>query len=242
AKTYFDKIEKKYGSGTVTSVTGNFIAGALANAIAVERRDVRSVTLNPAMLPWSMTESASDYTNITNYYNKHDFLTNTEEALGLGSRVPGNKYHIQNSLSSFRDNYSGYVDQIDGEYKVPVGVKGEAGYGFIHVGADDHIITSLWTGVPLYGGPSSRVKINRSRLFTLVNGLEGKVLRRMKLAQDHVIKENEIVVEEHIQMDQRVNELRESFEDAFDHLADHAMLNGIAKGGSVAILIIDTFF
>src|SRR5699024_4651896 len=106
----------------------------------------------------------------------------------------------------------------------------------------DHIITSLWTGVPLYGGPSSRVKINRSRLFTLVNGLEGKVLRRMRLAQEYVIKANEIVVEEHIQMDQRVNELRESFEDAVDNLADLAMLNGIAKGGSVAISIIDTFF
>src|SRR5699024_1779389 len=49
AKTYFDQIEKKYGSGTVTSVTSNFIAVVLENCIAVVRRDGRTLALNTAM-------------------------------------------------------------------------------------------------------------------------------------------------------------------------------------------------
>jgi len=230
AKTYFECIEEKYGPGTVSSVAGNFNAGALANAIAIEHSDVRSVTLNPALLPWGMTEPGRNYGNITNYYSENDFLTSTEETLGLGNRVPGNKFHIHNGLPSAHQHFARYVEQIDGEFEVPVGIKGEAGYGFIHVGASDHIVTSIWTGVPLYGGPSTKVKLNQSRLYTLTNGLEAKVIARIKLAKGYVEKANDIINHEHSRLQQRIRELQNDFRDAFDRLSGIPMPQGSDEG------------
>ena len=49
AKKYFKKMEDDHG--TVSSVTGNSLGGALANTVAIDYPHVNSVTLNPAMLP-----------------------------------------------------------------------------------------------------------------------------------------------------------------------------------------------
>src|SRR5690625_3908867 len=49
AKKYFKDVEERIG--TVSSVTGNSLGGALANTVAIDYPHVSSVTLNPAMLP-----------------------------------------------------------------------------------------------------------------------------------------------------------------------------------------------
>lgn len=49
AKDYFGKMKKKYGK--ISFVAGNSLGGALANVVALENDDVRSVTLYPAILP-----------------------------------------------------------------------------------------------------------------------------------------------------------------------------------------------
>src|SRR5690625_319975 len=49
AKKYFKKMEDDHG--TVSSVTGNSLGGALANTVAIDYPHVNLVTLNPAMLP-----------------------------------------------------------------------------------------------------------------------------------------------------------------------------------------------
>ena len=90
AVKYFEDVNKKYGK--VSSVTGNSLAGAWTNAVAIENPRVKAVTLNPAMLPEGMLDPAKSYSNITNYYSKYDFLTSTKGALQLESRIPGNKY------------------------------------------------------------------------------------------------------------------------------------------------------
>lgn len=212
AKTYFNRIEDMYGSGAVRAVTGISLAGSLANAIAIEHPDVRSVTLNPFMLPYGMANPSHDYPNITNYYSKNDFLTNIHETLNLGERVPGRKYHIHNGLSSSSFG-SGYdrMDYAECEYQVPIGIKGEAGYGFIHVGVDDHIITSLWTGVPLYGSPSKKIDVNHNSMNTLAHSLRGKLIQRADLARVYIDKANEIAAHEHEQVNKRVSELQKSF-------------------------------
>jgi len=49
AKECFEDVEERIG--TVSSVTGNSLGGALANTVAIDYPHVDSVTLNPAMLP-----------------------------------------------------------------------------------------------------------------------------------------------------------------------------------------------
>jgi len=49
AKKYFKDVEDDHGA--VSSVTGNSLGGALANTVAIDYPYVKSVTLNPAMLP-----------------------------------------------------------------------------------------------------------------------------------------------------------------------------------------------
>lgn len=163
AKEYFDRVNNEIGK--VSSVSGNSLAGALTNAVAIDNPKVKAITLNPAILPSGMVEPNKEYSNITNYYSKYDFLTGTEESIGMGDRIPGKKYGINNGVPTFSmlsSNHTGYVDQDEqGEFKIEVGIKGEPGHGFIHVGADDHIVTSIWTGSPLHGGQSERLRSTR---------------------------------------------------------------------------------
>src|SRR5690625_2743182 len=49
AKKYFKDVEDDHG--TVSSVTGNSLGGALANTVAIDYPHENSVTLSPAMLP-----------------------------------------------------------------------------------------------------------------------------------------------------------------------------------------------
>src|SRR5690625_3809488 len=58
-KEYFEDVEERIG--TVSSVTGNSLGGALANTVAIKYPHVNSVTLNPAMLPGEVTEFTWGY-------------------------------------------------------------------------------------------------------------------------------------------------------------------------------------
>ncbi len=53
ADDYYVRMEKKFGE--ISSVTGNSLGGALANSVAIEH-EVRSVTINPALLPDGMID------------------------------------------------------------------------------------------------------------------------------------------------------------------------------------------
>jgi hypothetical protein len=64
AKKYFKDVTDNLGE--VSSVTGNSLAGAHANAVGIENANVKVVTLNPAMLPGGMFDTTKKYSNITN--------------------------------------------------------------------------------------------------------------------------------------------------------------------------------
>ncbi|WP_156031550.1 hypothetical protein [Sporolactobacillus terrae] len=85
---------------------GNSLCGALANAVAVHHKNVRAVTLDPAILPEGMVKTNHKYPNVTNYFTKYDGLTRGELGLNLSDRFPGK----------------------------------------IAIAADEHIVTSIWTG------------------------------------------------------------------------------------------------
>ncbi|UTR16139.1 hypothetical protein MM221_06155 [Salipaludibacillus sp. LMS25] len=59
ADRYLADMEKEFGE--ITSLGGNSLGGALANDVGVQNNHVRSVTLNPAMLPAGAIEAGKEY-------------------------------------------------------------------------------------------------------------------------------------------------------------------------------------
>jgi len=235
AKAYFQQMNDKYGQ--ISSVSGNSLAGALTNAVAMENPHVKAVTLNPAILPFGMVDPSKEYANITNYYSKYDFLTGTEESLGLGDRIPGNKYGINNGVPLFSmlgSNHTGYVEADEnGDFKIEVGIKGQPGHGFIHIGADDHIVTSLWTGSPLYGGQTEKIVLNKENMLLLSNGIQDQVKGRITNVQNYLNNSVSIVLDESMQFSSRVTTLQQTFQYMFDETAGDPLFNGISKTGTL---------
>ena len=241
AKAYFDQVNKEIGEAS--SVSGNSLAGALTNAVGIDNPGVKAVTLNPAILPAGMVDPDKEYANITNYYSKFDFLTGTEETIEMGDRIPGRKYGINNGVPSFSmlgSNHTGYIKQdANGEYKLEIGIEEETGHGFVHVGADDHIVTSLWTGEPLYGSQSERIEINQDNLILLSQGIRDHVKGPISKVRDYVGKSVDIVHAENENFTQRVTALQGAFQQKFEELAGEPVFMGIASTGFIMKACID---
>lgn len=240
ARAYFDRMNEKY---SVRSVCGNSLGGALANAVAVHHRDVRAVTIDPAILPEGMAKPNHKYPNVTNYFTKYDGLTRGELGLNLGDRFPGRIYRINSGVPyfsrAFASNHVGYNGE-DPQY-IKIGHKGEPGYGKIYIAADEHIVTSIWTGEPLYGGNGSgQIKINKANLDTLVDGLGSQVLDRLKHAINYIQNANEIVSAEKAQRARRLAKLEKQFENILeDGFGNSPLFKGIATGGYMIESVLD---
>src|SRR5699024_12060726 len=101
----------------VSSITGNSLAGALTNGVAIENPDVDAVTLNPAILPDGMVDENKGYPNITNYFSEYDFLTLVETGVNYDHRIRGNHHTIRNGVSQLSyigSSHSGYVGNDKG--------------------------------------------------------------------------------------------------------------------------------
>ncbi|MBT2215571.1 hypothetical protein KK120_07015 [Virgibacillus dakarensis] len=233
AKAYFKEVNEKIGP--VTSITGNSLGGALTNAVAIDHPNVKAVTLNPAILPEGMPDPDNDYSHITNYFSKYDPLTKAEQALQIDNRIPGGHYTINNGLPLFSllgSNHTGYVGMDkNGEFKVKIGNEGEPGHGFIHIGADDHIVTSLWTGEPLHGGNAGEIKINKKNMMLLADGIKNNVQGRLDLAAGYIDNSVSIVKSEGAKFYQRITEMQEVFERMLEEAAGDPLFKGIALTG-----------
>ncbi|WP_017473827.1 SA1320 family protein, partial [Amphibacillus jilinensis] len=239
-KKYFEDMEKAFGE--ITSASGNSLGGALANYVGVEYSHVRSVTLNPAMLPASALDVEKQYDNITNYISEYDLLNLSQDAIGMGNQVPGLKYTIYNGVPSIAGigfNHTGYrrEDSIHTPY-VTIGRKGEPGYGKIYVDAHNHIVSSIWTGQPLYGGRSERIDLNVETLQLLSQSIETSVLERLGLAQTYIGHTVEIINHESEAYESRLKTVREVFQEAFEDIIDDGLLKGIRFANSVFKLMI----
>ena len=241
AKEYFKDVTDRFGE--VTSVTGNSLAGANANAVGIENPNVKVVTLNPAMLPGGLIDSTKEYSNITNYYSKYDMLTTSQDSLRYSDRIPGNVFAINNGVSKFSEiigNHKGYPEaKVDGEFKIEIGKKGESGHGYIYVGADDHIVTSIWTGAPLYGGQATQIQINEESLHQLAEGIKSEVKGRMGIAAGYVENSISIVQDESAKFNRRITQLQEMFQMLFEDLAGDPIFKGITTTGYIIKSYID---
>ncbi|MGE7980524.1 SA1320 family protein [Psychrobacillus sp. NPDC093200] len=241
AQKYFDWVNTSLGN--VDSVTGNSLGGGLTNSVAINNPQVKAVTLNPAILPAGLVDPTMMYENITNYYSRFDFLTSTEEAIGMGNRIPGKKYNINNGvplLSQIVSNHTGYVTpDKDGNFVVEVGIKGQPGHGYIHIGADDHIVTSIWTGNPIYGGYTEKIEINQENMILLSNGIRDQVKGRITNVKEYIGNSVSIVEDENAKFSQRVTTLQEIFQQMLEEIAGDPVFKGIAETGAFIKAAID---
>ncbi|WRP06230.1 hypothetical protein U9J35_20645 [Rossellomorea aquimaris] len=232
---YLNRIQKEYkNEGGVSSVTGNSLGGPLANYAVRNRPDIKSVTLNPALFPKGVIDPNKNYDNITNYFTNYDVLTGTLIALNLDSRIPGKRYDISTGIpvigekfSILTNNHTGYNDK--GAYEI--GQPGDPGYGKIHDEADAHIMTSIWTGEPLYGGHSDRIEINRDNLNLLAEALAGDVTTRLGYAGDYLTHSQEIAQHEGDRYSERLSRLQMIFENSFENLIGNPLFIGITTTG-----------
>jgi hypothetical protein len=122
---------------------------------------------------------------------------------------------------------------------LPGGKKGEPGHGYIYVGADDHIVTSVWTGAPLYGGQATQIQINEENLRQLVGGIKSEVKGRMEIAAGYVENSISIVQDESAEFNRRVTQLQEMFQMLFEDLAGDPIFKGITTTGYIIKSYID---
>ncbi|BCB05814.1 SA1320 family protein [Bacillus sp. KH172YL63] len=231
AQEYYNKMNQKYESiGGVKSVAGNSLGGPLANSVAITHPEVKSVTLNPALLPKGMVDPNKNYDNITNYFTNYDVLTGTLIALNLDSRIPGKRYDISTGIPEtgegfniLKNNHTGYIE--GGKYEI--GQPDSPGHGYIYDEADAHIMTSIWTGEPLYGGHSERIEINRDNLNLLAEAMGGDVLSRLKHAQEYLTHSEDIARHEGDRYSERLSRLQMIFEDSFEHMIGNPLFIGI---------------
>ncbi|MEK5502382.1 SA1320 family protein [Bacillus sp. FSL M8-0168] len=244
ARKYYDQMKAKYGD-KLTSVCGNSLGGGLANAVAVEHPDVKAVTINPSILPEGEVDRDQDYPNITNYFSKYDPLTLAEEGVLLGDRIPGKVIEIDNGvpfLSALMSNHMGYRmgENTEEDQSVEIGEKGKPGYGRIYISAGDHIVTSIWTGEPLYGNiGSNKIEINKENLDLLAAALENDVLRRLGYVSEYLQHSNEIVENEKKLKSKRLADLREMFTDMFESAFGDPLFIGISQAGNILKYLID---
>nr|WP_257347611.1 hypothetical protein [Pseudalkalibacillus decolorationis] len=232
ARDYFDEMDEKYN---ISSICGNSLGGATTNAVAILHPEVKAVTINPALLPDGLMDPNKEYLNITNYFSKYDPLTLDETALKLDQRIPGKQYSINNGLplmDLLASNHKGYYESEEGKPFYEIGVKGQPGYGRIFLDADNHVVTSIWTGIPLYGGNTERIKINKENLDQLVDALDNNVLDRLTRAQYYMGNSVAIVKNESQNFSMRVTKLQNVFEDLFENLVGNVMFTGITSTGS----------
>ncbi|KYG27635.1 SA1320 family protein [Alkalihalobacillus trypoxylicola] len=232
AQDYFDSIEETFGE--VSYVTGNSLAGALANSVAVRNPHVKSVTINPAMLPGGIIDPDKDYPNIVNYYSSYDFLTITQQVIGKDDRIPGKKHLIYNGvpvMDMIGSNHKGYKVNDKGEFVYEIGVEGKPGHGQIHIGADDHILSSFFTGETLtsLSGPSEPVNISTEHLKMLADGIKNQVESRLNHSHEYLINAKEIVQHEHEELDYRIRNLQGNFLSMIDDLSGEPFLKGVSN-------------
>ncbi|WP_396194127.1 SA1320 family protein [Fictibacillus barbaricus] len=234
ARDYFDFVENKIGH--VSYVCGNSLGGGNANAVGVLHPDVKTVTLNPALLPDGVVDPDKKYTNITNYFSKYDGLTKIETALNLGHRIPGKQYVINNGipeLSKFATNHTGYIGNNDDngiQYYI-VGEPGKPGYGKIYIDADAHIVSSIWTGKPLYSEKTERIHIDQKQMDVLATSLKSHVIKRVDLVETYLKHSNEIVQDEGSRYYERLSRLQETFRTMFEEAAGSPLFAGITTSG-----------
>ncbi|MDW4525740.1 hypothetical protein R3398_05035 [Rossellomorea marisflavi] len=245
ADSYYVEMKEKYDSlGGVTSVAGNSLGGPLASSIVVKHPEdednLRCVTLDPALLPKGMMDPNKEYKNIINYYGDNDVLTTALIGLDLDKRIPGERRDISfgfpfadDKLKNLGPFHTGFYG--DNEHYVVAGEK-------INVAADDHIITSIWTGEPLYSGNTERIDITPEALAKLSKAMIGDDLSvhgKYTSIDSYMNKSQSLVEQEGERFTARLNELQDKIEEITESHFSHPLFKGMSTLAAPILLELD---
>ncbi|UTE71810.1 hypothetical protein M1I95_16265 [Rossellomorea marisflavi] len=221
SKEYYMEMDKKFG---VSSVAGNSLGGPLAFSALTVDPDLRCVTINPAPTPKGYLDPDETYSNAINFYSQYDPLTSLTKALGI-DRVPGKVVEIESGMaegSRLGPNHTGFGENEEIE------VRGIT----INGAADEHIVSSIWTGETLTGDSSTRIEIDFENIEQLSSGLED-VKGDFKLAKDCMDKSEEVVLEEGSIFTMRLETMKSTFNDMIEEAITEPSLKGISRAQSL---------
>jgi hypothetical protein len=219
SEAYYKEMDELFG---VSSVAGNSLGGPLAFSALRVNPDLRCVTFNPAPTPKGYLDPKKVYRNAINFYDQHDPLTSTTTPLGM-QRVPGEVVTIEAGaaiISSMGSIHTGFKEGS-------ITVRGIT----ISTAADDHIVTSLWTGETLTGESSTRIDVNLKNLDILSKGLVG-ASNDFGLAQSYMEKSEEIVLNEESIFTMRLETMISTFNDMIEDSIYDPVLKGITRAQS----------
>lgn len=210
AKQYYDQMTATYGK--ISYVCGNSLGGALANYVAVNTNDVKSVTYNPAILP-NIDYKTEDYNNrIKNYLERYDALTLAQISAGFIERLPGKHIFTHISIPGFAFLIANHVGYLEGDQsKINMG----EGRPPIFIEADDLLPFSIWTKEFLSSdsiGKGQKITINLQSLTTLQNSFE-KMMLMLNQAKIYIDAASQIVESQGNQFSSRLDELQYQFDD-----------------------------
>ncbi|MBC1515309.1 SA1320 family protein [Listeria immobilis] len=187
----------------IKNVSGNSLGGGIANYVASNNDDIRSVTYNPAILP----EGDYDKNNprITNYLSEYDPLTLGERGMGYGDRLPGESRILQNNvpwMDQMISNHVGYSDKT-------ITVNGKE----ITIEADAYLPVGVWSGQILAGQKGQKIDINPENVNILANSLRTNMIEQIHTGQFYLDTAVDEVETEGANLDNRTTSLQKTFDD-----------------------------
>ncbi|EIT87030.1 hypothetical protein A374_02214 [Fictibacillus macauensis ZFHKF-1] len=222
AYQYLVEMKKKFPN--LNYVAGNSLGGDLSNYVAKRTRNeypkLKSVTLNPAMLPEDVLNPSQGMKDdrITNYLTNRDPLTKAQMSNGFGNRIPGKNIYLDFQITSglgigemLSKNHTGYVEK---DYLVVDGVK-------IETAADLAIATNIWTGESLQATGVDRkekIIINHENIQILVDALEDRVLTAIHNADQYLSHSIKTVQEQGSRLDDRQETLKLQFDEVINSI------------------------
>lgn len=138
----------------IVALCGNSLGGSLANYVSINT-GIRSVTINPAVLPNDPNVNCKkDYNNITNYIATEDPLDKLQTGLGIkNSQMPGkcvtiNFGYAMGPISNFSPFLASHVGYVNGRYNDLEYSKLDMpdGYADIYINAADYVNINPFTG------------------------------------------------------------------------------------------------
>ncbi|MBM5720075.1 SA1320 family protein [Listeria ivanovii] len=200
ANKAYKKESQKYD---IKYVSGNSLGGGLANYVASNNDDVRSVTYNPAILP----EGDYDKNNprITNYLSEYDPLTLGERGMGYGDRLPGESRILQNNVPWMDQMISNHVGYSDNK----ITVNGKE----ITIEADAYLPVGVWSGQILTGQKGQKIDINPENVNILANSLRTNMIEQIHTGQFYLDTAVDEVETEGANLDNRTTSLQKTFDD-----------------------------
>lgn len=228
ADEYYKQISGTYGK--ISYVCGNSLGGGLANYVAVNHKNVQSVTYNPAILPNGV--KYDNVNNIRNYLGKYDPLTMLEIAAGYGSNIPGKKILTNINIPSLNflvTNHVGYNNQNE------IILKGRNTP--IRIDVDTQLPLSVFTNDVLLNSLfnfTKKIKVDQFALESMSKGVE-RIRGNIGYAQSYLSEAYNIILSEGNVFDTRLEELKGKNDELLQHMGLYFLFDGQIKDSILGV-------